>query len=187
MPDVDPSLIDIARVNGKAVPFVVRVERGTINRFIYAIAVLTDPSAPLELPDTSLWNGKLIYFFRGGVGIGKRRGDVCPTTATRDRMAQLAKGYAIAYSTGTVTSVHYNIWVAAHTAAMVKNQFVGLYCEPTSTVGIGGSGGAVQQPLIAPARYSSETLISPSWTCAITSTINWTRITRLRLRRHGYS
>jgi hypothetical protein len=64
-------------------------------------------------------------------------------------MAQLAKGYAIAYSTGTVTSVHYNIWVAAHTAAMVKNQFVGLYGEPTYTVGIGGSGGAVQQLLIA--------------------------------------
>ena len=148
-PDVDPSLIDIAQVNGKVVPFVVRVERGTINRFIYAIAVLADPSTPLARPNTSLWNGKLIYYFRGGVGIGKRQGDVRPTTATRDRMAQLAKGYAIAYSTGTVTSVHYNIWVAAHTAAMVKNQFVGLYGEPTYTVGIGGSGGAVQQLLIA--------------------------------------
>ncbi len=148
-PEIDPTDIDTAQVNGKEVPFVLRLERGTINRFIYAIAVLADPATPLQHPDTSLWNGRLIYAFRGGVGIGKRQGDMRPTTATRDHIAQLAQGYAIAYSTGTVTSVHYNIWIAAHTAAMVKHQFVGLYGEPEYTVGIGGSGGAVQQLLIA--------------------------------------
>jgi hypothetical protein len=148
-PDTNPSVIDTVNINGKTAPFVVRLERGTINRFIYAIVMLADPSAPLHQPGTELWNGKLIYYFRGGVGIGKRQGDVRPSAATRKRIPQLAAGYAIAFSSGTQTSVHYNIRRAAHTAAMVKHQFVGLYGEPEYTVGIGGSGGAVQQLLIA--------------------------------------
>ncbi len=149
LPDTDPTLIDSATVNGETVPFVVRLERGTINRFIYSIAVLADPSDSLARPSAKLWNGKLIYFFRGGVGIGKRQGDVRVTTGTRDRIPQLAEGYAVAYSSGNATSVHYNIELAAHTAAMVKHQFVGLYGEPDYTVGLGGSGGAIQQLLLA--------------------------------------
>ena len=148
-PDTDPAMIDTAEVNGRRAPFVVRLERGTINRFIYAIAVLADPEQPLDEPSAQLWNGKLIYYFRGGVGIGKRQGDVRPSSATRRRMAELAQGYAVAFSSGTQTSVHYNLWLAAHTAAMVKHQFIGLYGEPEYTVGIGGSGGAVQQLLVA--------------------------------------
>jgi len=54
---------------GDTVDFVIRWERGTINRFIYTIAVL-DPTAsgPSSLP---YWNRKLIFYFGGGVAIGR--------------------------------------------------------------------------------------------------------------------
>ena len=55
-------------------PYVVRRERGTINRFIYAIAILAPPGDPAAAPDTSLWNGRLIYTFDGGVAIGHNQG-----------------------------------------------------------------------------------------------------------------
>ena len=59
---------------GGTIPFVIRWERGTINRFIYTYAVL-DPAGtgPAALPD---WNRKLIYYFGGGVGIGHYQGSI---------------------------------------------------------------------------------------------------------------
>ena len=45
-------------LDGRTVPYVVRRERGTINRFIYAISILSPPGDPAAAPDTSLWNGR---------------------------------------------------------------------------------------------------------------------------------
>ncbi|MCZ6871586.1 MAG: DUF6351 family protein [Gammaproteobacteria bacterium] len=146
---VDPQFVEQVTIDGREVPFIIRLERGSINRFIYALAVLADPSRPLDQPSKDYWNGKLIYYFRGGVGIGKRQGDVTPATPIKRRVAELARGYAVAYSSGNHTVNHYNMWLAAHTAAMVKAQFVGVYGEPDYTVGLGESGGAIQQYLIA--------------------------------------
>ena len=47
--------------NGMPTPFVVRIEQGTINRFIYTIAVLADPTEPLDMPTDRYWNRYLIY------------------------------------------------------------------------------------------------------------------------------
>jgi hypothetical protein len=146
---VDPEQIEQLTIDGDEVPFIIRLERGSINRFIYAIAVLADPSEPLGAPTRKYWNGKLLYYFRGGVGVGKRQGDVKPDVPIRRRVAELARGYAIAYSSGNQTANHYNMWLAAHNAAMVKAQFVGVYGEPDYTLGVGESGGAIQQYLIA--------------------------------------
>ncbi len=148
-PDTDPATITRATVNGEEVPFIVRVEQGTINRFIYLIVVLADPANDLKYPSGELWNKKLIYYFRGGVGIGKRQGATRVSTATSRRLDDLANGYAVAYSSGTQTKTHYNVRLAGVTAAMVIAQFEALYGEPDYTVAIGGSGGAVQQYLIA--------------------------------------
>lgn len=139
--------IDKVVVDGVAHDFVVRLETGTINRFIYAIAVLAKPGDDLASPAKELWNNKLIYQLRGGVGIGRRQGNLKPKDVLKRRREQLAEGYAIVYSTANQTSNHYNIWLAEDTAVRVKNQFVSLYGEPEYTVGIGGSGGAIQQYL----------------------------------------
>lgn len=141
-----PKPNDIAQtttLEGKTVDFIVRWERGTINRFIYSIATLSPDQQDADTPDLSAWNGRLIYYFQGGVGIGHYQGN-----PNRERMLYehgLSKGYAITYSTGTRTSTHYNLEVGGETAIMVKDRFVTAYGKPRYTVGVGGSGGAIQQ------------------------------------------
>ena len=61
-------------LDGQTVPYVVRRERGTIDRFIYSIAILAPPGDPAASPDLSLWNRRLIYTFDGGVAIGHNQG-----------------------------------------------------------------------------------------------------------------
>jgi len=148
---------DIAKteVNGQQVPFIVRVEVGTINRFFYLLAALKGPDEIpeheryLNRPDTAYWNQRLIYQFRGGVGIGKRQGNLNPGAVIARRKELLGAGFGIAYSTGNQTSNHYNLWLAEETAIRVKSQFVARYGEPLRTLGIGGSGGAIQQLILA--------------------------------------
>ena len=134
-------------LDGRTVPYVVRRERGTINRFIYSIAILAPPGDPAAAPDTSLWNGRLIYTFDGGVAIGHVQGTPGGGSSLYD--IGLSKGYAIVHSSGTRTSTHYNLVLGAETAIMTKERFIEGYGVPTYTVGVGGSGGAIQQYVYA--------------------------------------
>jgi Tannase-like family of unknown function (DUF6351) len=131
--------------DGRTVDYVVRRERGTINRFIYSFAMLApfgEASASGPTPDTSLWNKRLIYTFDGGVAIGRNQGTP-GGSALYD--IGLSKGYAIVHSSGTRTSTHYNLELGGETALMTKEEFVERYGPPLYTVGVGGSGGAIQQ------------------------------------------
>lgn len=134
-------------MDGDTVDYIVRWERGTINRFIYSIAVLSPDQQDPAVPELSAWNGRLIYYFQGGVAIGHYQGD-----PSRSRMLYeygLGRGYAVAYSTGTKTGTHYNLEVGGETAIMVKDRFVSAYANPDYTVGVGGSGGGIQQYVYA--------------------------------------
>ena len=146
--DLDGEIEKIT-LGSRQVDFVVRLEIGVINRFLYGIAVLRGPDEQLSRPDPSYWNRRLIYQFRGGVGVGRRQGKLRPKDLLKRRFEQLKLGYAVVYSTGNQTSNHYNIWLAEDTALRVKRQFTSLYGAPLYTVGIGGSGGAIQQYLLA--------------------------------------
>lgn len=133
--------------DGRVVDFVVRREIGSINRFLYSIAML----APLgenaaAAPDTSLWNRKLLYWFQGGVAIGHSQGTVHGGSMNLDI---LGRGYAIVHSSGNNTGTHYNMLLAGETAMMTKERFVERYGVPIYTVGLGGSGGAIQQYMLA--------------------------------------
>lgn len=145
---------DIAKItrNGREQDFIVRVETGTINRFIYVIAMLKGPNDAIQTPDTSSWNKVLIYQFNGGIGIGFNQGKAKIKKLLHHRHAQIAKGYAIAYSTGNETNNNFNIWLQEDTALRVKKQFQAAYATPQYTVGIGGSGGGLQQYLLAQNR-----------------------------------
>ncbi len=154
---------DMARtpVGGASVPFVVRVEAGTINRFLYTIATLAPFAAPVGAPaqfDRSAWNGKLVYWLRGGVGIGHQQGTAMwfnggLSGTEREVMPRiLAQGYAVATSSGNETGVHYNMRLAEETAMMTKERFIEAYGKPRFTIGLGGSGGAVQQYAFAQNR-----------------------------------
>ncbi len=148
-------------VNGASAPFVVRVEAGTINRFLYTIATLAPFAAPASAPqqfDQSAWNGKLVYWLRGGVGIGHQQGTAMwfnGGLGSSERLVLpkiLAQGYAVASSSGNETGVHYNLRLAEETAMMTKEHFIEAYGKPRFTIGIGGSGGAVQQYAFAQNR-----------------------------------
>ena len=134
-------------LEGLTVDYIVRWERGTINRFIYSIAMLAPFDTGPDDLDTAAWNGRAIYHFQGGVGIGHSQGN--PSTSTMLYEYGLSKGYAILYSTGNRTGVHYNLALGGETALMVKERFVELYDVPLYTVGLGGSGGAIQQYVYA--------------------------------------
>ena len=143
-----PPDLKMVLVNGATIPLVVRVEVGTINRFIYTIAML----------ERAPWNRKLVYWMRGGVGIGHQQGlamwfNGALNGSEKQLMPKLlAEGYAIASSSGNESGIHYNMRLAEETAAQTKAYFAATYGKPVYTVGIGGSGGAVQQYLFAQNR-----------------------------------
>jgi len=155
LPIANPSSVpdDVERITikNKTLNFVVRLERGTINRFIYSIAMLAPfPEAydnPKSLNKTA-WNGKLVYKFQGGEGLGHWQGSFSLSQGQALHYDSLKRGYAVAYSTGTRTSTHYNLVLAEETAVMLKRHFKAVYGKPKYTVGIGASGGAVQQYVI---------------------------------------
>ncbi|WP_154668268.1 DUF6351 family protein [Pseudoduganella violaceinigra] len=143
-----PPDMKMTLVNGATIPFVVRVEVGTINRFVYTIAML----------ELAPWNHKLVYWMRGGVGIGHQQGlamwfnDALNGSEKLLMPKLLAEGYAIASSSGNESGVHYNMRLAEETAAQTKAYFTATYGKPVYTIGIGGSGGAVQQYMFAQNR-----------------------------------
>jgi hypothetical protein len=134
-------------IDGVTADFIVRWERGTINRFIYSIAMLAPYDQDASTLNRGAWNKRVIYRFDGGVAIGHTQGSTSTSSMLYD--VGLARGYAILFSTGTRTSTHYNLQLGGETALMVKERFIELYDVPLYTVGVGGSGGAIQQYVYA--------------------------------------
>lgn len=146
------------------VPYIVRIETGTINRAIYQIALLHDPGAgaPSAFAPSASWNGRLVYTFGGGCEAGYFQGT---GTGSVLRDSMLAKGYAVASSTLNVNAQGgCNDVLSAETAMMVKEHFIEAYGEPAYTIGNGGSGGAMQQLLIAGAYPGILDGLLPSMT-----------------------
>ena len=147
----EPLPADIATtttLDGESVPYIVRFERGTLNRFVYSVAMLapvteSDP----DQPDDSLWNGRLVLSLQGGVAIGHHQG----TTSTSAMLLHdaLRLGYAVVNSTGLRTNTHYNLQLGGETALMLKEHFIESHGVPLYTIGVGGSGGAIQQYVYA--------------------------------------
>ncbi|MDQ2875460.1 MAG: DUF6351 family protein [Actinomycetota bacterium] len=141
-----PADLATATVHGTTVPFIVRVETGTIDRAVYQTAALYDGHSPTPLrPDTS-WNGKLVYTFGGGCDAGFHQG-----TATGGVLNNLflGQGYAVASSTLNVLDTNCSTIISAEAAMMVKEHFIDAYGPVKFTIGWGLSGGAIQQYEIA--------------------------------------
>jgi hypothetical protein len=115
--------------DGRVVDFVVRREVGSINRFLYSMAMLAPlpGSDTAAKDDTSRWNGKLLYWFQGGVAIGHSQGTVHGGSMNPDILGQ---GFAIVHSSGNNTGTHYNMTLAGETAMMTKERFVERYGVP---------------------------------------------------------
>ena len=153
-PLADPSArpADVAStttLTGATVPYIVRIETGTINRAVYQIAMLHDPSAPDPDPWSAPpgWNGRLVYTFGGGCVNGWFRQGNRTGGVTDDVM--LGQGYAVASSSLNVYANNCNDLLAAETMMMVKERFVEGYGAPHYTIGWGCSGGSYQNHQIA--------------------------------------
>jgi hypothetical protein len=130
-------LVNTTTNEGKTVPYIVRVDSGTINRSIYRIAMLDGPG----------WNRKLAVGFGGGAGTQYNQGANQATNALND--VYLSRGFAFMIATELVNQLHSNAVLQGETLMMLKEHFIKTYGVPNWTVGFGGSGGAIQQLLIA--------------------------------------
>jgi hypothetical protein len=129
-----PADLAMASVDGASVPYVVRVESGTLNRSIYRIAMLADPKG---------WNHRLAVSFGGGAGAKYNQG----INAAKDPLSDLflSRGFAHMVATELVNNLHGNAVLQGETLMMLKEHFIKQHGVPRWTVGFGGSGGAIQQ------------------------------------------
>lgn len=139
-------LVQTTTTRGKAVPYIVRVETGTINRAIYQTAVLFNPStdtAPSPTNAPPSWNGRLVYTYGGGcVGGWYTQGTSIGNSNGVLEDLELRQGYAIASSTLNVFGNNCNDVVASETTMMVRERFIKTYGPPDFTIGLGCSAGA---------------------------------------------
>jgi hypothetical protein len=139
---------------GDEVPFIVRNERGTLNRGIYNIAVLHQPGEPTwgdPREPQSQWNQRLYYQLEGACRPGysqdrERAQDIL----SGGQVDVLGAGFAVARHT---FSRHGNACgndvLTSESMMMVREHFTVHYGEPLHMIGNGGSGGAILQYLTA--------------------------------------
>jgi hypothetical protein len=130
--------------DGHTLPFIVRVQTGTVNRAIYESAMLHDPAqtAPDPWTRSAGWNGKLVYTHGGGCRGGWYQQGGRTGGVLRDGL--LDRGYAVTSATLNVFGQNCNDLLASETQMMVKERFVESYGPPIFTIGTGGSGGSYQ-------------------------------------------
>jgi hypothetical protein len=128
----------------------IRTERGVIDRGIYSIWT------PADLRD---WNGRLVYRFGGGCGTTYGQGFDLGSGVDA---GLIDRGYALATNTLDTFQTICNPMVSAEAALMTREHFVETYGVPEFTIGDGGSGGAIQQLLIAQNQPGLLDALSPA-------------------------
>ena len=153
-PPFPADLAQTTTLDGHTVNYIVRVESGTIDESIYRIAILDDPANPIRNPWSAGgkkpgpgWNGKLSYPFGGGCSTAYRSGRNTVTSALSHD--PLSLGFAVAFGTRNTLGNGCDDVVSAETLMMIKERFIEQYGLPRFTIGSGGSGGSIQQHLIA--------------------------------------
>jgi len=150
-------LVTTTTNDGKTVPYIVRVDSGTINRAIYQIAILDDPTAATLDPGSwkpgAGWNRKFVVSFGGSSGTEYRQGPMTPPIGANAAAgvlnhAALSKGFGYLISSELVNGRRGNGVLQGEALMMIKEYIIERYGVPKWTVGSGGSGGAIQQLVI---------------------------------------
>ncbi len=105
-------------------PYIVRVDSGTINRSIYRIAILDDPipeTASAQWTPGPGWNRKLAVSFGGGAGTQYNQG-TNQANAAQNHL-YLSRGFAFMISTELVNQQHGNAVLQGETLMMLKEYF----------------------------------------------------------------
>lgn len=137
---------------GKKVPFIVRVETGTMNRGIYQNAILFDPlsdKVSLATPPRG-WNRKLLAVHGSGCPGGWYIQGAALGVSVLDE-ARLSQGYAVFNNTLNHPTNSCNAFLAGETTMMGKEHFIETFGKPLYTISYGGSGGAYTSLQVADA------------------------------------
>jgi len=138
-----PDLATTTTTTGLTVPYIVRVERGTLNRGIYDIAVLFDPARSwTALAPQPQWNGRVVYSF--GASTGQPRLQFRSEQNWADDSA-LSRGFMVVDNSLTDSLYNSNRILVSETLMMMKELIVDSYGEIKYTLGNGCSGGSIQQ------------------------------------------
>ena len=131
--------------DGRSVPYVVRLESGTLNRSIYRIAILDDLDAHdgAAWSPGPAWNRRLVVMFEGGLA-GRYQQGFSPVMLILNDI-YLSRGFAVMNASRLVNGMASNAVLQGETLMMLKEHFIEQYGIPRWTVGTGGSGGAIQQ------------------------------------------
>jgi hypothetical protein len=152
-PSSPPAVVPTTTTDqGKTVPYIVRVERGTMDRGNYAVAVLWDVAKNQPVA----WNHKLLVPF--GASTAVHYGSGAPTGVTDDVSAgalafpystiALGRGFAVATNSLNIHGQNANDVVSAEAVMMLKERIVEQYGAIRYTIGNGCSGGAIQQHML---------------------------------------
>lgn len=129
--------------DGRTVDYVVRLDTGVIDRSIYRFGVLAPGGVPADG-----WNRRFVFSFGGGCSAGYEQGNRAVNTGLTN--AELSQGYATLTGSLNVYGTACNDVLSAEAAQMLKEHAIEELGErPAWTMGQGGSGGSVQQQLIA--------------------------------------
>jgi hypothetical protein len=135
-------------VPGQTIDYIVRVERGTMNRGIYDIAVLFDATKPWAngTAPQAQWSGKVYYQF--GAATGQPRRQARSTSSWINEMV-LTRGYLVAQNSMTDSSLNSNRVSMSETVMMMKEHIGDRYGQIKFTLGAGCSGGSINSNMNA--------------------------------------
>jgi hypothetical protein len=141
-----PTPADLATTTtdqGLTVSYIVRVERGTIDRGIYDIAVLFNPNQDWKpyAPQRG-WNGKVVHTF--GASTGQPRRQFRSEQSWVDDSA-LSRGFMVVDNSMTDSLYNSNRVYNSEALMMTKEHIIETYGEIRYTIGNGCSGGSIQQ------------------------------------------
>nr|MDQ2734429.1 DUF6351 family protein [Pseudomonadota bacterium] len=129
------------------VPYIVQVERGTIDRGIYDIAVLIDPTKAwtANTPQTQ-WAGKVLYSFGASTGQPRLQFRTEQNWANDDA---LSRGFMVVDNSMTDSLYNSSRILAGETVMMMKEHITDTYGEIKYTMGNGCSGGSIGQNTVS--------------------------------------
>jgi hypothetical protein len=131
---------------GVTVPYIVRLERGAMDRGLYDIAVPDNPAAGwLPWASQPGWNHKVLYQFGGGTAPWHTNGS--PQSDLVD--LALSRGFLVANNNLNIRGDNANDVVSAEALMMLKEHVAEAYGPIRYTIGAGCSGGSIQQHVIA--------------------------------------
>ena len=130
--------------SGQTVPFIIRVEKGSMDRGIYGIAALYDPANPVPWAQDQ-WDHKVVTSFGGGCSARHEQ----PGTGVSLNAAQLGRGFAQISQGLFALGSNCNEIVAAEALVMLRERLIEVYGDIRYVLSTGCSGGSMMQLTIS--------------------------------------